>query len=201
MRTRSPGLSILLLVLACLAYRGATAEDFIQYRLTDLYRDASGCTGDQGACGIVGTITRFITVTTGNDCTLPDLGSGSVIYIINAGAGRLSVWPAPGEGAGAGSDTAFTLYPGYAATCFGVTPSDWQCSSSPTIPLAAAAPGSGVTTNGSVYWGSTDAAYDTGTEVCVSHGLTCRATLSWTDPVTTPACGATHTTPFQAGCY
>ncbi len=59
---------------------------------------------------------------------------------------------------------------------------------------------SGVTTHGEVHFGTTDASFDTGTEVCAGFGKTC-ADSYLVGSATPVACGTTHAASFYAFCY
>jgi len=57
----------------------------------------------------------------------------------------------------------------------------------------------GGASNGIAYWGSTDAAFDTGNEVCVAHGFACQDTYAVGTSISV-ACSTPHIVKFLAFC-
>lgn len=91
----------------------------------------AGATADagsaQGGLPIVTGITEISTVgTTGDSTTLPTAVAGYVVRIINNGANACDVFPASGDNAGAGVDTAVSLAAGNNITYVSYDATNWE---------------------------------------------------------------------------
>ena len=88
---------------------------------------AAGLTADAGSAQGNGVITSTYNIystvaTTGDAATLPaTFAVGTIIYIKNDGANSMDVFPASGDDAGAGADTAVAIAAGVGAAFIGTT--------------------------------------------------------------------------------
>jgi hypothetical protein len=96
--------------------------------LSDLAASATAGTGGQGNGAFATTLTRFGTVTTSNDGTLPAAAAGLCVFVGNASASTLDVFPASGDAINATSaNTAIALATGEAMLCCAVDATQWIC--------------------------------------------------------------------------
>jgi hypothetical protein len=91
----------------------------------------AGATADvgsaQGGLPITTGITEISTVgTVGDSTTLPSAEAGMIVRIINNGANACDVFPASGDNAGAGVDTAVSLAAGANITYVAYDVTNWE---------------------------------------------------------------------------
>ncbi len=83
--------------------------------------------GVQGDSPLTKDVNEISTVGAGDDAvTLPVAAAGLEIFIINNGANQLEIWPASGDNAGGGVDTAVTLASGSNATYVAIDGTNWE---------------------------------------------------------------------------
>lgn len=84
-------------------------------------------TQSQGEGVLTGKLNEVSTVANANDTvTLPAASAGNIIIIINNGANTLQIFPASGDNAGGGVDTAITLASGSNITLAAYNATNWE---------------------------------------------------------------------------